>query len=99
MTTLGPKTQALLDEHAAATREPAVIAPKLDQSYRAGDLPAGSVVKASLAEYVIGRSGLCMRWEQPIPGSDDWQVTYAGRLAVGVWLTHRERAEVDEAHS
>lgn len=102
-TKLGPKTQALLDEHAAATRQPAVIAPKLGQWYRAGDLPAGSVVKAWSArcrtEYVIGRSGLCMRWEQPIPGSDDWQVAYTGRLAVGEWLTHRERAEIDEAHS
>jgi hypothetical protein len=36
-----------------------------------------------------------MRWEQPIPGSDAWPVTYAGRLPEGVFMTHRERAEVD----
>ncbi len=71
--------------------------PTLDTPYRAGDLPAESVVNAwGSTEYVIGRTGLCMRWEQPIPGSDDWRVRYAGRLGEGR-MTPRERAEVDVA--
>jgi hypothetical protein len=74
------------------------MTPKLGEQYQAGHLPAGSVVTTSTrAEYVIGRSGLCMKWEQPIPLSDTWRVTYAGRLPYGIWMTHRERAEVDEA--
>jgi hypothetical protein len=72
-------------------------APKLGNRYRACDLPAGSVVSTTTrTEYVIGRSGCCMRWEQPIPGSETWLVRYEGRLPLGVWMTHRERAEVDE---
>jgi hypothetical protein len=78
--------------------------PLLGCRYQAGSLPPGSVVTRRPAftggpEYVIGRSGLCMRWEQPIPLSDAWLVTYAGRLAEGEWMTPRERAEVDEARA
>lgn len=95
----GPKTAALLAERHAFPRQPAVAEPVLDQQYRAGDLPAGSVVRCghSIIEYVIGRSGLCMRWEQPIPLSEVWTVTYTGRLADGEWMTPRERAQVDQA--
>jgi hypothetical protein len=73
--------------------------PTLDETYRAGDLPPGSVVQIGTCErqYVIARTGLCMKWSQPIPGSDTWTVTYVGRLAEGDDLTPRERAEVDEA--
>jgi hypothetical protein len=72
-------------------------APMLGRTYQAGTLPPGSVVTGGRdTEYVIGRTGLCMRWEQPIPGSEGWLVTYRGRLPEGVWMTHRERAEVDE---
>lgn len=72
--------------------------PKLGETYRAGDLPPGSVVRSTgSTEYVIGRSRVPMRWEQPIPGAEDWRVTYTGRLAEGEWMTPRERAEVDEA--
>jgi len=71
------------------------VVPELDQTYRADLLPAGSVGTVGTAEYVISRNGLCMKWEQPIPGSGHWLVTYAGRLADGVWMTHREWAEVD----
>jgi hypothetical protein len=70
--------------------------PKLDQRYQAGTLPPGSVVSIGMTEYVISRRGLCMRWEQPIPKSDEWTVIYTGRLASGEWMTPRERAEVDE---
>jgi hypothetical protein len=72
------------------------IEPALDEVYQAGTLPPGSVVASGGTEYVIGQSGLCMRWEQPIPLSDQWRVTYAGRLADGEWMTPRERAEVDD---
>lgn len=72
--------------------------PKLGERYKACDLPSGSVVSASTeTQYVVGRSGCCMRWEQPIPGSESWRVRYEGRLPHGVWMTPRERAEVDEA--
>ena len=73
--------------------------PKLDEWYTARDLPSGSVVGTSTGtQYVIGRSRCCMRWEQPIPGSETWRVRYEGRLPQGVWMTPRERAEVDEVH-
>lgn len=71
--------------------------PRLGQVYLAGVLPPGSVVTAGTGtEYVISRTGLCMAWEQPIPLSGTWRVTYAGRLADGDWMTPRQRAEVDE---
>lgn len=74
--------------------------PKLGGVYLAGELPPGSVVRATWSgpgeEYVIGRGRLCMRWEQPIPGSGSWRVTYTGRLADGDWMTPRQRAQVDE---
>lgn len=77
-----------------------VRAPKLGEKYKAASLPPGSVVSATTrTEYVICRTRLCMRWEQPIPGSEVWLVTYEGRLPEGVWMTHRERAEVDEVRS
>jgi hypothetical protein len=92
---LGPKTVALLAERDAPPRA-GTVTPELGQDYHARTLPPGAVVTlAGGTEYVIGRSGLCMRWEQPVPGSADWTVTYAGRLPDGVWMTHRERAEVD----
>lgn len=79
------------------------VTPTLGRRYRARDLPSGSVVRhgaiPGATEYVIGRTRLCMRWEQPIPGSDEWLVVYVGRLAPGEWMTPRERAEVDEARN
>jgi hypothetical protein len=97
VTGLGAKTMALLAERDAPPRA-GTVTPKLGQDYHATTLPPGSVVTlAGGIEYVIGRSGMCMRWEQPVPGSQDWTVTYAGRLPEDVWMTHRERAEVDEA--
>lgn len=106
---MGPKTQALMDEDQARRgreelltlrldRVPLEKNPLLGRTYRAGDLPARSVVRwLTSCEYVVGRSGLLMRWEQPIPGSRDWEVEYVGRLAPGEWMTPRDRAEVDEA--
>ena len=96
MSELGPKTLALLAERDAPPRD-GTVTPKLGQDYRAATLPPGAVVTYfGGTEYVIGRSGMCMRWEQPIPGSEHWMVTYAGRLPEGIWMTHRERAQVDE---
>jgi hypothetical protein len=57
------------------------------QIYRAGDLPPRSVVRHALTdgsgpwgpEYVrCERIPSVMRWEQPIPGSENWRVVYVG---------------------
>jgi hypothetical protein len=77
-----------------------IAEPILGELYRACDLPPGAVVvTTTTTEYVIGYTGCCMRWEQPIPGSEDWRVTYAGRLddEGSDRMTPRERAEVDDA--
>jgi hypothetical protein len=81
----------------ASSTRPTTVVPELDQCYLAGTLPVGSVVTAGTAtEYVICRTGLCMRWEQPIPLSHEWNVTYRGRLpGPGERMTPRECAEVD----
>ncbi len=113
MSEFGAKTQALLDEAHARRWDwvyqvgrGELVTPRLDETYRAGQLPAGSVVRSGSTEYVVGASGLLMRWEQPIPGSESWTVTYVGRLPghgqreppgdAGRWMTPRERAEVDQ---
>lgn len=83
--------------HTPAT--PKLPDPEPGRRYRAGDLPAGSVVSTSTgAEYVRCRNiPSLMRWEQPIPGSEDWTVTYIKRLPEGEWMTEREKREVKEA--
>lgn len=49
--------------------------------YRAGDLPAGTIVRATWgAEYERCQNiPSVMRWGQPIPGSEDWMVALATR--------------------
>ena len=70
--------------------------PTPGKTYRARDLPPRSVVSTSTeAEYVrCERIRSLMRWEQPIPGSGDWLVTYLYRLPEGERMTEREKREV-----
>lgn len=78
-----------------------ITAPVVGERYRAGDLPAGSVVSTSTGrEYVRCQNiASVMRWEQPIPGSEDWTVTYVGQLPAGEWMTAGEKREVEEARA
>lgn len=71
-------------------------APIAGHKYRAGDLPARSVVATSTgAEYVrCTRIDSLMLWEQPIPGSEDWTVFYRYQLPEGARMTAREWSEV-----
>jgi len=75
------------------------VTPVEGETYRAGDLPARSVVRTTTGtEYVrCNRISSLMRWEQPIPGSEEWLVTYVGRLPEGETMTEREKREVEEA--
>jgi hypothetical protein len=55
-------------------------APVAGKKYKASDLPPGSPVKMTPFDHeggTISKNGLVMKWEQPIPGSDSWQVFYA----------------------
>lgn len=75
-----------------------IDAPVAGHTYRAKHLPPGSVVQAFGSEYVrCTRIDSLMRWEQPIPGSGDWGVTYLYALPDGERMTEREKREVDEA--
>ena len=77
------------------------MTPVVGEIYRAGDLPPRSIVRAfGDAEYVrCTRIDSLMRWQQPIPGSEDWLVEYVGRLPDGEELTEREKREVAEART
>ena len=73
--------------------------PIVGKIYRARELPPLSVVTTpSGTEYVrCARIDSLMRWEQPIPGSEDWLVTYVGPLPEGERMTEREKREVEAA--
>lgn len=75
-----------------------IASPTIGETYRAGDLPPLSIVRSfGDSEYVrCERIDSLMRWEQPIPGSEGWQVVYVGHLASGR-MTDREKREVRAA--
>lgn len=69
---------------------------------RAKYAPAGAIVRPagdnSGSEYVRCRNiTSLMRWEQPIPGSEEWRVEIVGQLPEGENMTEREKREVEEA--
>jgi hypothetical protein len=75
------------------------MTPIIGATYRARELPPLSVVSTGGGtEYVrCARIDSLMRWEQPIPGSGDWLVTYVGPLPEGERMTEREKREVTAA--